>query len=335
MKVLVTGGMGYIGSHTCLALLEAGHEPVIFDNLSNSSALVLEQIAKISGVKPAFIEGDIRNTDKLYQVLTGYQCDAVIHFAALKAVGESTEHPLRYYDNNVAGSLSLLRAMDRAAVRRIVFSSSATVYGDPDYIPIDEAHPVRATNPYGWSKVMVEQQLSDLCGSDPRWQATSLRYFNPIGAHESGELGDNPLGVPNNLMPYIAQVAVGRRAKLEIFGADYPTVDGTGVRDYIHVMDLAAGHVKALDNDNHQSGFFACNLGTGTGYSVLQMVAAFTAVSGVQIPCEIKSRRPGDISSSFADPGLARRILNWQSQRDLTSMAADIWRWQTNYPAGI
>ena len=335
MKVLVTGGMGYIGSHTCLALIEAGHDPVIFDNLSNSSVAVLNQIEKISGTRPVFIEGDIRATDKVWQTLTGHQCQAVIHFAALKAVGESTQDPLRYYDNNVAGSVSLLNAMNKAGVRQIVFSSSATVYGDPDYIPIDEAHPVRATNPYGWTKVMVEQQLADLCASDNRWQATSLRYFNPIGAHESGELGENPMGIPNNLMPYIAQVAVGRRRVLEVFGNDYPTVDGTGVRDYIHVMDLAQGHVSALNARVGLGGFFACNLGTGTGYSVLQMVEAFSSVSGVSIPYEFKARRPGDIPCSYANPGLAARALQWQTQRDLTCMAADVWRWQSNYPTGI
>ncbi|MGI2258048.1 UDP-glucose 4-epimerase GalE [Shewanella sp. GXUN23E] len=333
MKVLVTGGMGYIGSHTCLALLDAGFQPVIFDNLSNASKAVLTQINKISGVTPAFVEGDIRNTALVRQTLEHYGCEAVIHFAALKAVGESTVEPLNYYDNNVSGTLSLLQAMDSAGVRRIVFSSSATVYGEPDYIPIDEHHPLRATNPYGWSKVMVEQVLADLCQADSRWQATALRYFNPVGAHESGELGENPLGTPNNLMPYVAQVAVGKRSLLSVFGNDYPTADGTGVRDYIHVMDLASGHVMALKA--RLEGYFACNLGTGQGYSVTQLIETFRQVSGKAIPCEFVERRPGDVPCSYANSELAQQVLGWQAHKDLTAMVTDVWHWQLNYPMGI
>ncbi|WP_065188119.1 UDP-glucose 4-epimerase GalE [Shewanella woodyi] len=334
-KILVTGGMGYIGSHTCLALLESGFEPVIFDNLSNSSAGVLQQIYTISGQMLSFVEGDIRDTALLQQVLIKHQCVAVIHFAALKAVGESTEQPHRYYDNNVGGTLSLLKAMEESAVRNIVFSSSATVYGDPDYIPIDESHPIRATNPYGWSKVMVEQILRDTCASKANWQAISLRYFNPVGAHDSGLLGENPMGTPNNLMPYIAQVAVGKRDFLQVFGDDYPTDDGTGVRDYIHVMDLAAGHVQALQGKRGVKGFYAYNLGTGQGYSVLEMVNSFSKESGQAIPYRIADRRSGDIPCSYADPSLAQHELNWQACRDLTQMTADVWRWQSKYPMGI
>ncbi|MBW8186000.1 UDP-glucose 4-epimerase GalE [Shewanella nanhaiensis] len=334
-KILVTGGMGYIGSHTCLALLESGFEPVIFDNLSNSSAGVLQQIYTISGQVLSFVEGDIRDTALLKQVLIKHQCVAVIHFAALKAVGESTEQPHRYYDNNVGGTLSLLKAMEESAVRNIVFSSSATVYGDPDYIPIDERHPIRATNPYGWSKVMVEQILRDTCASKASWQAISLRYFNPVGAHDSGLLGENPMGMPNNLMPFIAQVAVGKREYLQVFGDDYPTDDGTGVRDYIHVMDLAAGHVQALQGKRGVKGFYAYNLGTGQGYSVLEMVNSFSKESGQAIPYRVADRRSGDIPCSYADPSLAQRELDWQASRDLTQMTADVWRWQSKYPMGI
>ncbi|MEC4724570.1 UDP-glucose 4-epimerase GalE [Shewanella sp. D64] len=335
MKVLVTGGMGYIGSHTCLALVNAGFEPIIYDNLSNSSTGVLQQLCRISNCKQAFVEGDIRDTHLLQQVMTQHACEAVIHFAALKAVGESTEYPLRYYDNNVAGSLSLLNAMEECGVRNIVFSSSATVYGDPDHIPINESHPIRATNPYGWTKVMVEQMLKDTCAAQPQWQAISLRYFNPVGAHESGLLGENPLGIPNNLMPFIAQVAVGKRAKLQVFGNDYPTTDGTGIRDYIHVMDLAEGHVRALQAKMGQTGFFAYNLGTGQGYSVLEIVNSFAEASGQSIPYEVSPRRNGDIPCSYADPALAQQALKWRASRSLQQMTADVWRWQSNYPSGI
>lgn len=335
VKVLVTGGMGYIGSHTCLALLNAGFEPIIYDNLTNSSTGVLQQLCRISNRKLTFVEGDIRDTDLLRQVMTQHGCEAVIHFAALKAVGESTEHPRRYYDNNVAGSLSLLSAMEDCGVRSIVFSSSATVYGDPDYIPIDESHPIRATNPYGWTKVMVEQVLKDTCAAQHEWQAISLRYFNPVGAHESGLLGENPLGTPNNLMPFIAQVAVGQRAKLQVFGGDYPTPDGTGIRDYIHVMDLAVGHVRALQTKMGHTGFFAYNLGTGQGYSVLEMIHSFAKESGQTIPYAFSPRRNGDIPCSYADPTLAQQALKWRAERNLPQMTADVWRWQSNYPSGI
>lgn len=335
MKVVVTGGTGFIGSHTCLALHQAGIEPVLLDNLSNSSSKVLDQLAKISGQRFQFIEGDIADSQLMQQVLQQHQPQAVLHFAALKAVGESTQQPLRYYQNNVAATLSMLQSMQQCGVTQLVFSSSATVYGDPDYLPIDEQHPIRATSPYGWSKVMVEQLLQDLVQADPNWLAITLRYFNPVGAHPSGLLGESPNGIPNNLLPYIAQTAVGKRPFVSVYGSDYDTKDGTGVRDYIHVMDLAHGHVAALLKLQQQQGFHAFNLGTGQGYSVLDMLHAFAAAAGKEIPYQLAARRPGDIASSYADASKARRELNWQTLADLTDMTRDTWRWQQNYPAGL
>ncbi|MBZ6072706.1 UDP-glucose 4-epimerase GalE [Aeromonas schubertii] len=334
MKILVTGGCGYIGSHTTLALMAAGHEPVLLDNLCNSKEAVLERIAAIGGALPRFYRGDIRDGALLEQILREEQIEAVIHFAALKAVGESTELPLDYYENNLTGTLVLLRAMQRCGIATLVFSSSATVYGDPASVPIREEFPRSATNPYGRSKLIIEQVMEDLQAAEPGWSMVELRYFNPVGAHESGTMGEDPQGIPNNLMPYIAQVAIGRRPYLSIFGDDYPTPDGTGVRDYIHVMDLAEGHVKALEHCHGRPGVHTFNLGTGQGYSVRQMVEAFAAASGREIPCRIAPRRPGDIAECWADPGHAREHLDWQAIRSLADMCADSWRWQSLNPNG-
>ncbi len=333
--ILVTGGTGYIGSHTVVELLAAGKDVLILDNYANSSPKVLERIAKISGRAPAFREGDIRDADGLRALFAAHRIEAVIHFAGLKAVGESVEQPLTYYDNNVNGTLCLLQAMRQAGVRRLVFSSSATVYGDPHRVPIREDFPLQATNPYGRSKLMVEEMLRDLQRAEADWQIAILRYFNPVGAHPSGLIGENPNGIPNNLMPFVAQVAVGKRAQLSVFGNDYPTPDGTGVRDYIHVVDLAQGHLAALAALARSGQSLTVNLGTGQGYSVLDMVRAFEAASGRPVPYQIVARRAGDIATCYADPQLAGELLGWQARRGIGEMCADAWRWQSMNPDGL
>lgn len=333
-KVLVTGGAGYIGAHCCVALIEAGHEPVIFDNLSNAHEGVVGRIARITGTRPEFVRADIRDEAALDAVFAGHEIGAVIHFAALKAVAESVARPLDYFDNNVHGSLRLLSAMRRAGVRTLVFSSSATVYGDPASVPVAEDFPLGVTNPYGRSKLMVEEMLEDLVHAEPGWRVARLRYFNPVGAHGSGLIGEDPRGIPDNLVPYIAQVAAGRRERLTVFGDDYPTPDGTGVRDYIHVMDLAEGHVAALGHLARRDGLLTLNLGTGRGYSVLEMVRAFEEASGRAVPYDIAARRPGDVAQCYADPSLAARVLGWRAHRSLEEMCADSWRWQRDNPNG-
>lgn len=336
-KILVTGGAGYIGSHTCLELLQAGFEMVVLDNLCNSSRESLRRVAILCGIDEIpLYEGDIRDAGVLDQIFTEHNIDSVIHFAGLKAVGESVEKPVLYYENNVAGTLSLLNAMQKHDVKCIVFSSSATVYGDPHTTPIKEDFPRSATNPYGSSKLMVENILMDLYRSDSDWQIALLRYFNPVGAHSSGQIGEDPSGKPNNLMPYIARVAVGQYDSLSVFGDDYPTHDGTGVRDYIHVTDLAQGHVKALQAFKAGSvdNLLITNLGTGQGYSVLDMVNAFSAASDKPVPYRIVPRREGDIASCFADPAYAEKTLGWKAQKTLLDMCEDTWRWQSNNPRG-
>ena len=332
--VLVTGGAGYIGSHTMVELLAAGHDVVCVDNLSNSSAEAVRRVAQIAEREPAFHEVDLRDAPALRQVLESYPIDAVIHFAALKAVGESVARPLAYYDNNVHGTLELLAAMQRASVHRIVFSSSATVYGNPDRLPLTEEAPLRPFNPYGHSKAMVEQILRDWCAALPGASAVALRYFNPIGAHPSGTIGEDPADVPNNLFPFITQVAVGKRERLNVWGKDWDTPDGTGVRDYLHVVDLARGHVRALEAIDGLAGFTPINLGTGSGTSVLQMVSAFEQANGVAIPYVIAPRRPGDIAACWADPARAEQLLQWRADRTLAQMCADGWRWQRQNPDG-
>lgn len=333
--ILVTGGAGYIGSHATLALLEAGHDVVVLDNLSNSSVESLERVARICGRSPSFVRGDIRDAAMLDLLFASHDISAVLHFAGLKAVGESVREPLAYYENNVAGSISLCRAMARAGVFRLVFSSSATVYGEPQRMPIAEDFPTGTpTNPYGRSKLMVEEALRDLAASDSRWGIALLRYFNPVGAHESGLIGEDPNGIPNNLLPYISQVAIGKLPELAVFGDDYPTRDGTGIRDYIHVVDLVAGHLKALDCIKVQSGAHVWNLGTGTGYSVLEMARAFEQASGRAIPYRVVPRRAGDIAECWAHPAKAARELGWQATRGLQEMMADTWRWQAMNPDG-
>jgi UDP-glucose 4-epimerase len=327
--ILVTGGTGFIGSHTCVALAQAGHDFLILDNLSNSRADVLDRLAPLCGRRPAFVHGDVRDAALLERVFAEHSISAVIHFAALKAVGESVAMPLAYYDNNVGGTLKLLDAMRHASVRTMVFSSSATVYGDPATVPIREDFPLTATNPYGWTKLMMERMLADLASAEPDWRIARLRYFNPVGAHESGRIGEDPSGTPNNLMPYVAQVATGQRAELQVFGGDWPTPDGTGVRDYIHVMDLAEGHVAALDHLARQPGLLTVNLGTGCGVSVLDLVRAFEQASGRAVPYRIVGRRAGDVAACWADPALAERSLGWRTKRDLAQMCADAWRWQS------
>ena len=332
--VLVTGGAGYIGSHACVALTEAGYDVVVLDNLCNSDALAMERLLEICAKKPTFIHGDIRDGDDLDRLFQAHNIVAVLHFAGLKAVAESVDQPLEYYDNNVAGSLILLAAMQRAGVENIVFSSSATVYGDPASVPIRESFPLAPTNPYGRTKLMVEHILADWQAANPRRSIGRLRYFNPVGAHPSGLIGENPLGFPNNLMPFVAQVAVGQRDKLHVFGGDYATPDGTGVRDYIHVMDLVEGHVSALDYVCERPGLHTINLGTGNGVSVLEMVGAFERASGRAIPYEIVDRRPGDIAAYWADPELAQVLLHWKAYRGLAQMCEDAWRWQQKNPRG-
>ena len=328
--ILVTGGTGYIGSHTCVALAKAGagHELLILDNLSNSRSDVVDRLETLCGRRHHFIQGDVRDSRLLDDLFSHHAISAVMHFAGLKAVGESVEKPLEYYDNNVHGTLQLLAAMRRAQVKTFVFSSSATVYGDPASVPIREDFPRSATNPYGRSKLIIEDVLADLHHADPDWRIARLRYFNPVGAHESGLIGEDPQGIPNNLMPFVAQVAVGKREFLNVWGNDYPTLDGTGIRDYIHVVDLAEGHVAALDYLNRKGGLLTVNLGTGRGYSVLDMVKAFEAASGCAIPYQIAARRAGDIAQCWADPSLAQELLNWKTIRGLDQMCADAWRWQ-------
>ncbi|HAS6021321.1 TPA: UDP-glucose 4-epimerase GalE [Vibrio vulnificus] len=334
MNILVTGGSGYIGSHTCIQMIEAGMTPIILDNLYNSKLLVLDRIEQVTGLRPAFYQGDIRDSEILQHVFAQHDIQGVIHFAGLKAVGESVEKPLMYYDNNVSGTLNLVREMDKAGVKSLIFSSSATVYGDPASVPIREDFPTSATNPYGRSKLMVEECLTDFHKANPDWSITLLRYFNPVGAHESGLLGEDPQGIPNNLLPFVAQVAVGRREKLGVFGDDYPTPDGTGVRDYIHVIDLADGHLAALNKVGQQAGLHIFNLGTGQGNSVLEMVAAFEKAAQRPIPYEIKPRRAGDIAECWADPAYAEQVLGWKATRSLETMVVDTWRWQSNNPNG-
>ncbi|MBK0391962.1 UDP-glucose 4-epimerase GalE [Ramlibacter algicola] len=325
---LLTGGAGYIGSHTCIALLEAGWDVVLLDNLSNSTADVVERIATISGRRPTFVQGDVRDAELVHSVLEQHQCQAVIHFAGLKAVGESVAKPLLYFENNVAGTIALLGAMHRAGTRQLVFSSSATVYGSPQRLPIDESHPTSALNPYGRSKLHVEEILSDLCASDPTWRVVCLRYFNPCGAHPSGLIGEDPKDIPNNLMPFVARVATGQLPLVQVFGGDYETPDGTGVRDYIHVQDLAAGHLNALDYCAKAEGWHAINLGTGRGFSVIEMIRAFEKASGQPIPYKIVDRRPGDAASCWADASKAQRELGWSARFGIDEMCADAWRWQ-------
>lgn len=334
MNILVTGGSGYIGSHTCIQMIEAGMTPIILDNLYNSKLLVLDRIQQVTGVRPTFYQGDIRDSAILQTIFTEHHIDGVIHFAGLKAVGESVEKPLMYYDNNVSGTLNLVREMDKAGVKSLIFSSSATVYGDPASVPIREDFPTSATNPYGRSKLMVEECLRDFHHANPEWSITLLRYFNPVGAHQSGLLGEDPQGIPNNLLPFVAQVAVGRREKLGVFGNDYPTPDGTGVRDYIHVVDLADGHLAALNKVGQQAGLHIFNLGTGQGNSVLEMVAAFEKAAERPIAYEIKPRRAGDIAECWADPSYAAEVLGWKATRSLETIVADTWRWQSNNPNG-
>jgi len=335
MRILVTGGAGYIGSHSCVELLDAGFEVVVVDNLSNSHAAALERVRAISGRALDFVRADLRDRAALAEVFARFKIDAVVHFAGLKAVGESVAKPLGYYDNNVGGTLSLCQAMAEAGVKTLVFSSSATVYGDPASVPIREDFPLSATNPYGRSKLIIEEMLADLAASDPAWRIARLRYFNPVGAHPSGRIGEDPRGIPNNLMPYVAQVAIGRLERLRVFGGDYPTPDGTGVRDYIHVVDLARGHVAALRRLGERPGLLTCNLGTGRGYSVLEMVAAFERVIGRSVPYELVARRPGDIAVCYADPGLAERELGWRAAFDIDAMVRDAWRWQSLNPRGF
>ncbi len=334
-NVLVTGGAGYIGSHTCLVLLEAGHEVVVLDNLGNGSREAIRRVETLCGRNVMdFCVADVSDRKRVQALLIEHRIDSVIHFAALKAVGESVEKPLLYYDNNVAGTIALVDAMASAGVRDLVFSSSATVYGDPESVPIKEDFPTRATNPYGWSKWMTERILCDAATADPRWRFALLRYFNPVGAHPSGQIGEDPRGIPNNLMPFVSQVAVGRRDALQVFGQDYPTVDGTGVRDYIHVMDLARGHLCALESMASLPSPAIVNLGTGRGYSVLEVVEAFETASGRPVPYRVVGRRPGDIAACWADPTLAERLLGWKAEKGIAEMCADAWRWQSLNPEG-
>ena len=326
--VLVTGGTGYIGSHTCVELIQSGHRVLLLDNLVNSSEIVLDRIATITGVRPPFIRADVRDPAALDEVFSGAQIESVIHFAGLKAVGESVKSPLTYYDNNVVGSIVLTQAMARHGVKTLVFSSSATVYGDPERVPITEDGRLAPSNPYGRCKHMAEELLSDLFHSDSSWRIAVLRYFNPAGAHPSGLIGEDPAGVPNNLLPYVSQVAVGRLDRLSIFGGDYPTRDGTGVRDYIHVVDLARGHLAALEKLRSPTPLLTLNLGTGVGYSVLETLRAFEKASGKTVPYRIVDRRPGDIAECYADPALAKAVLGWQAEKGLADMCQDAWRWQ-------
>jgi UDP-glucose 4-epimerase len=334
MKVLVTGGAGYIGSHTCVELLRAGYELVVVDNLSNSKEEALQRVQELAGKPLAFHKVDLLDREALEAVFAHTPVEAVIHFAGLKAVGESVSMPLRYFHNNVTGTLVLCQVMQKYGVRNLVFSSSATVYGEPKSVPITEDFPLSAANPYGRSKLIIEDILRDLYAAEADWNIALLRYFNPVGAHPSGQIGEDPNGIPNNLLPYIAQVAVGRLPHLRVFGNDYPTPDGTGVRDYIHVVDLALGHLKALERLNRKPGLVTYNLGAGCGYSVLEVLAAFEKACGKTIPYQVLERRPGDIATSYADPGKANRELNWQARLGIDEMCADAWRWQSQNPNG-
>ena len=334
-KILITGGAGYIGSHTALELLNKGYEVVVYDNLSNSCEESIKRVEELTGKKIRFYEGDVLDETALTAMFEAEKVDAVIHCAALKAVGESVQKPLEYYHNNITGTLSLMNVMNKVGVKNIVFSSSATVYGNPAVMPITEDCPKgQCTNPYGWTKSMMEQIMSDLQKADPEWNVILLRYFNPVGAHKSGRIGADPKGIPNNLMPYISQVAVGKLEKLGVFGDDYDTPDGTGVRDYIHVVDLAIGHVKAIEYIFTNPGLDIINLGTGRGYSVLEMVNAFSKASGKDVPYEIKPRREGDIAMCYADPAKAAKVLGWKAERGLDEMCEDTWRWQSQNPLG-
>jgi UDP-glucose 4-epimerase len=334
MKILVTGGAGYIGSHTCLELLKDGYEVVVVDNLSNSKEESLKRVQGLAGKTLVFHEVDLLDKKSLDAVFSGASVDAVVHFAGLKAVGESVTIPLSYYHNNVTGTLILCEVMEKHNVKNLVFSSSATVYGDPHKVPITEDFPLSATNPYGRTKLMIEEILRDLHRADKAWNVALLRYFNPVGAHPSGRIGEDPNGIPNNLLPYISQVAVGKLSLLSVFGNDYPTPDGTGIRDYIHVMDLAFGHLKALEKLIASPGVATYNLGTGQGYSVLEMVSAFEKASGKKVPYEIVGRRPGDIASCYADPSLAKEELDWSTEKGINEMCADAWKWQSGNPNG-
>lgn len=333
-NILVTGGAGYIGSHTTLELLKEGYEVIVVDNLSNSNEKALKRIQKLAGKELTFYEVDLLDRVSMVNIFAEHPIDAVVHFAGYKAVGESVEKPLAYYENNVTGSIHLFEIMREYGVTDIVFSSSCTVYGDPDRVPITEDFPLSATNPYGRTKLFIEEILRDLYTADATWNIALLRYFNPVGAHDSGEIGEDPNDIPNNLMPYITQVAVGKLDKLSVFGDDYPTRDGTGVRDYIHVVDLAVGHLKALDKLRSDPGVVTYNLGTGHGYSVLEVVKAFEEASGREIPYEITDRRPGDIAETYADPSKAEKELNWTAQRDIYDMCRDAWNWQSKNPDG-
>ncbi|MCX8507015.1 MAG: UDP-glucose 4-epimerase GalE [Alphaproteobacteria bacterium] len=337
MKILVTGGAGYIGSHTCVELAAVGHDIVVLDNFSNSHPESINRVAQLVRQKITLVKAELRHAAELAAIFATHHPDAVIHFAGLKAVGESNQKPLIYYENNVVGTVNLLQAMQNAGCKSLVFSSSATVYGAPQKLPLTEDHPLSATNPYGRSKLMIEEILRDLYRSDPSWRLVILRYFNPVGAHESGLIGEDPQGIPNNLMPFVAQVAGGRRDKLSIWGNDYPTIDGTGVRDYIHVVDLAVGHVCALDkiSQSPQGNCFAVNLGTGTGYSVLQVIDNFKRASNRDIPYEFCPRRAGDVAEVVASPDFARQLLGWQARRGLDEMCRDHWRWQASNPNGF
>jgi UDP-glucose 4-epimerase len=335
MTILVTGGTGYIGSHTVVQLLEAGHHVLVLDNLCNSKAQVIDRISQITGNTPQFIEGDVRNRKLLKQLFADHAIETVIHFAGLKAVGESVQKPLMYYENNVSGSVVLLDEMAAAQVKSIVFSSSATVYGEPQFLPYTESHPLKPINVYGHSKLMVEQVLQDLALSDPAWRVALLRYFNPVGAHHSGLIGEDPAGIPNNLMPFVAQVAVGKRAQLSVYGNDYDTKDGTGVRDYIHVDDLASGHLAALEYLKKNAGVLKVNLGTGQGTSVFELIHAFEKAANRKIPYEVVARREGDLSEYYADAKYSKMVLGWQAQYDIDRMCVDTWRWQSQNPNGF
>lgn len=335
MRILVTGGAGYIGSHTCVALLEAGHEIVVVDNLANSKLEALRRVQKLTGRTLEFLRVDLLDSPGLSAAFAGPTPTAVIHFAALKAVGESVQKPLEYYWNNVAGTVNLLHVMRQHGCKNLVYSSSCTVYGEPKQVPITEDQPTAsAESPYGWSKLMTEQIMRDVQASDPAWNVALLRYFNPVGAHPSGDIGEDPQGIPNNLMPFITQVAVGRLKGLRVFGNDYPTPDGTGVRDYIHVVDLAAAHLRAVEKLSERPGVVTFNLGTGRGSSVLEVIAAFERATGVKIPFEVVERRPGDVTAAYADPSKARRELGWQAQYTLEDMCRDGWKWQQQNPRG-
>ena len=334
MKILVTGGAGYIGSHTCVELLNENYDVVVLDNLSNSSEEALNRVKNITGKSLDFYKADLLNKQDIHDIFSKHKIDAVIHFAGLKAVGESVDIPLKYFHNNITGTLNLFEAMDDFSVKNIVFSSSATVYGDPASLPIKENFPLSATNPYGRTKLMIEEILQDLYVSDKRWNIALLRYFNPVGAHESGQIGEDPAGIPNNLVPYISKVAVGILEKVNVFGNDYDTLDGTGVRDFIHVKDLALGHIKTLPKLFTNPGVVIYNLGTGQGYSVIEMIKGFEKASGKKIAYKIVDRRPGDIAACFADPLKAKKELGWQADKTLDDMCKDTWKWQKNNPDG-